>query len=46
VVACALDWPGWCRRGRSDELALEILAACPPQYAVVARRAGLAAPAG
>jgi hypothetical protein len=42
VFACALEWPGWCRRGRSEELALETLAACAPRYAEVARRAGLA----
>ena len=41
VFACALDWPGWCRRGRSAELAMEALAACAPRYAVVAQRAGL-----
>lgn len=35
VFACALDWPGWCRRGRSEELALEQLAAkgWPARYA-------------
>jgi hypothetical protein len=30
VFACALDWPGWpgwCRRDKSEELALEQLAA-------------------
>src|SRR5438132_1093669 len=27
VFVCALDWPGWCRRGRSAELALEGLIA-------------------
>ena len=41
VFACALEWPGWCRRGRSEELALETLAAYAPRYAEVARRAGL-----
>ena len=46
VFACALDWPGWCRRGRSEELALESLTAYVPRYAAVARRAGLAFPAG
>ena len=46
VFACALDWPGWCRRGRSEELALQSLAAYVPRYAAVAHRAGLAFPAG
>jgi hypothetical protein len=46
VFACALDWPGWCRRGRSEELALAALDAYAPRYAVVARRAGLPFPAG
>jgi hypothetical protein len=46
VFACALDWPGWCRRGRSEELALEQLAAYVPRYAAVAGRAGLDWPAG
>jgi hypothetical protein len=44
VFACALEWPGWCRRGRSEELALETLAGYAPRYAEVARRAGLAFP--
>ena len=46
MFASALDWPGWCRRGRSEELALTTLAACAPRYARVARRAGLAFPPG
>ena len=36
VFVCALDWPGWCRRGRSEELALESLIAYVPRYAAVA----------
>jgi hypothetical protein len=46
VFACALEWPGWCRRGRSWELALEALAGYAPRYAEAARRAGLAFPPG
>jgi len=42
VFACALDWPGWCRSGRSEELALEALAAYAPRYAPVVELAGLA----
>jgi hypothetical protein len=41
VFACALDWPGWCRRGRSAELAMEALAAYQQRYALAARQAGL-----
>jgi hypothetical protein len=41
VFAAALDWPGWCRSGKSEPLALEALAACAPRYAPVARQAGV-----
>src|SRR5919201_7136450 len=44
VFACALAWPGWCRAGRSEELALEALAAYVPRYRVVAERAGVRFP--
>jgi len=40
VFACSLDWPGWCRRAKTDEEALDALAAYAPRYAVVAKRAG------
>jgi hypothetical protein len=46
VFACALDWPGWCRSGKTEELALEALAAYAPRYAVVAEQAGIELPAG
>lgn len=46
VFACALDWPGWSRSGRTEEQALEALAAYAPRYAPVAELAGLALPAG
>jgi len=46
VFACALDWPGWCRSGKSEEQALEALGAYTPRYAVVAEQAGVAPPAG
>ena len=42
--AWAVDWPGWCRAGRTPELAQAALAAAAPRYASVARRAGLALP--
>ncbi len=35
TFACALDWPGWARRGRGDEAALEELTAYAPRYAEV-----------
>jgi hypothetical protein len=44
VIACAVDWPGWCRSGRGEEQALEMLAAYRERYAPVAKRAGLDLP--
>ncbi|MGE0227294.1 MAG: hypothetical protein AB7I38_02235 [Dehalococcoidia bacterium] len=41
VFACALDWPGWCRLGRTDDEALSRLAEYAPRYAVVVSAAGL-----
>lgn len=41
VFACAVDWPGWCRSGKSEELALETLAEYAPRYAAVTREAGI-----
>jgi hypothetical protein len=38
--ACAVDWPGWCRAGKTEEAALESLAAYAPRYAAVAATAG------
>jgi hypothetical protein len=46
VFACALDWPGWCRSGRNEELALEALAAYADRYAEVAKEARIDFPAG
>ena len=40
VFACSLDWPGWCRSGKTEEAALEALAAYAPRYAPVATEAG------
>jgi hypothetical protein len=42
VFATAMDWPGWSRSGKTEELALEALAAYGSRYAVVAREAGVA----
>jgi hypothetical protein len=35
VFATALDWPGWCRRGRSEEQALERLLDYEERYRIV-----------
>jgi hypothetical protein len=40
VFATAIDWPGWSRSGKTEELALEALAAYAPRYAIVASDAG------
>ena len=37
TFASAADWPGWSRSGKTEELALEALAAYAPRYAPVAR---------
>ena len=42
AVASAFDWPGWNRSGKSEEDALQVLAAYRPRYAKVAELAGLA----
>jgi hypothetical protein len=41
VFACALDWPGWCRRAKTDEEALDALATYASRYAAVPARAGI-----
>ncbi len=35
TFACALDWPGWARRGKGDEAALDALLAHAGRYAAV-----------
>ena len=45
VFASALDWPGWCRSGKGEQLALDALATAAPRYAVVATEAGFPLPA-
>ena len=40
-VACAFDWPGWDRSGKTEDLALGVLGAYRPRYARVAALAGL-----
>jgi hypothetical protein len=39
-----LDWPGWCRAGKTSDLAREAIVAAAPRYAVVAKQAGLDLP--
>jgi hypothetical protein len=36
VFASALDWPGWCRRGKSEEAAVDALLDYADRYAEVA----------
>jgi hypothetical protein len=46
VFASALDWPGWARSGKSEELAVAALADYLPRYAPIAQMARLAVPEG
>jgi hypothetical protein len=39
AFATAIDWPGWSRSGKTEELAIEALAAYADRYAAVARLA-------
>ena len=41
TFASAIDWPGWCRAGKGQELALQALIDYSPRYAVVAKTAGV-----
>jgi hypothetical protein len=45
VFACSTEFPGWCRSAKTDEQALDALAAYAPRYAEVAELAGVAFPA-
>jgi hypothetical protein len=38
TFAAAVDWPGWCRRGKGEQGALDVLASYAPRYAAVAGR--------
>ena len=42
VFACALDWPGWCRLGKSEHDALATLDEYADRYAVITKRAKIA----
>ena len=44
TFATALDWPGWSRSAKTDELAIEALLAYAPRYARVIEADGLALP--
>jgi len=44
TVASALDWPGWCRAGRDEGVALAALAGYAERYAPVAEHAGVSFP--
>jgi hypothetical protein len=46
VFASALEWPGWARRGKSEELAVQALTDYLPRYAPIVARAGLVPVAG
>jgi hypothetical protein len=46
VFASAVDWPGWARRAKTEELAVEALADYLPRYAPIVRLAGLEPPEG
>jgi hypothetical protein len=41
AFAWGVDWPGWCRSGRTVDLAIEALVRAAPRYALVAAAAGL-----
>jgi len=42
--ASAAAWPGWCRAGKTEQAALDALAAYAPRYAAVAKLAGVPFP--
>ena len=44
AFATAVDWPGWSRSGKTEELAIEALASYADRYAPVAELAGEAFP--
>jgi hypothetical protein len=44
VFACAVDWPGWARAARSEDGALETLAAYEARYRLVTDEAGVRFP--
>src|SRR5713226_5680186 len=41
IAACSLEWPGWCRFGKTQAEAVQALIDSAPRYRVIAQRAGL-----
>ena len=41
TFAGALDWPGWCRIGRDEDMALQALVSYGPRYARILHRADI-----
>jgi hypothetical protein len=41
IVACSLEWPGWCRFGKTEDEALQALLDSAPRYRVIAERGGV-----
>jgi hypothetical protein len=41
TFATALDWPGWCRRGRDEAAALQALVDYGPRYSQALKGTGL-----
>jgi len=39
IVACSLEWPGWCRFGKTEDAALSALLDSAPRYRAIAERA-------
>ena len=44
VFACSVDWAGWCRAAKTEEAALEALAAYESRYRAVAEAADIRLP--
>jgi len=44
TFASAAGWPGWCRSGKTEQAAVDALAAYAPRYALVAKLAGVPFP--
>ena len=44
TFAWGIDWPGWCRGGKTVDLSIAALIAAAPRYAAVAKAAGLEFP--
>jgi len=41
TFACAVDWPGWCRRGKGAQEALDVLREYAARYAAIAGPGGV-----